>query len=146
MAARRCRPTGPVIPVVLDQLGNLKDVSKSLVLNNVAIADFRKTVICGIGEGGSIGSWFNAPVGILVDIDVLANVAPTGKRVGQQIEHLVILHRQAVRNPAWLPDRKDQVQTLIRPNSSMRIEVVTGRLGKAAVIVGNKGRHLSIGG
>jgi hypothetical protein len=67
------------------------------------------------------------------------------RRVIEQINHPVVLHRQAVRHAARRPYCQDQIQILIGPERSVRVVRAPGHLAKAFIEVSNEVGRIGIG-
>ncbi len=72
--------------------------------------------------------------------------ASDARGIGQQVEHLVVLDRQAFGYAARFAPGEDQVQVLIRSQRPMGVMAVARCLGKARVVVGDELRHEGVGG
>ncbi|MNT41677.1 hypothetical protein D3C72_1780460 [compost metagenome] len=81
----------------------------------------------------------------MIDIDIATGQFPMLWRIRQQVEHLVVLNRQALGHTARLAPREDEIQVLVGSQRPMGVVVIARRLGKARVIVGDEFRHEGIG-
>src|SRR5690349_5498271 len=107
---------------------------ETLVLDDRTLVNLGEPIVGGVGQGDAIGPDFNAAIGVFVHLDILANQAPAYRRIGKQIEHLVVLQREAVRNAPWLPLRKDQLKVLVLAHRPMRIEIIARWLAESRVV------------
>ncbi|SOZ34500.1 transposase [Cupriavidus taiwanensis] len=141
----RHRERTRVIALLLHVLRQLQHMSQALVVHDRALVHFRQPVIGGVGQGGAISPRLDPAIWVVIDVDVAASQLAMLRRVRQQVEHLVVLDRQALGHAAWLAPREDQIQILVRSQRSMGVVVVARHLGKARVVVGDELRHEAIG-
>ena len=112
VCARRGIGAAPVVTLCLNDLGHLQHVAKALVVDDGALINFRQPVVGEVGQGCAIGAHLDTPIRIFVDLNIPTNRSARCGRVLQEIQALVILQRQIVRDPAWLTHCTDLVKEM----------------------------------
>lgn len=135
----------PAIAQCLDLCRDGQHVPQPLVLHDRALIDLGQPVIGGVGQGSTIGPQFDPAIRILGHLDVAVDQAAVLGPVLEQVHHLVVLQRQALRHLAPFAPGKDACQILVNTQRPVGIEVAARRLGEAGIEVGHEGRRKGIG-
>lgn len=104
--------TTPVIALLLKQIGYLQGMVKSFALHS------RANPLGATGHSAHRAGWcrqHGSRYGprIVEHVDVLADQGACERRVSQQVNGLVILQSEHMRNLTQLPHREDQIKMVV---------------------------------
>jgi hypothetical protein len=75
-----------ILALCLNDVRDPERVSEPLVFYDSTLIDCTQLIVCGVGDRDAGGSDLDPSVGILVEVQVFAGIAPVLRRVGQQVE------------------------------------------------------------
>ncbi|MGF6604187.1 hypothetical protein P3T23_008942 [Paraburkholderia sp. GAS448] len=108
-------------------------MTQPLVINHGALINLGEPVVRPAGKGDTVGADLDAPIRILIHVDVASHQPTVRLCVIEQVDYPVILQRQRTRDAPRFTPRQDGVEILILTQRPVRIEGAPWRLAKARV-------------